>query len=94
MPYVTTYNFTLQENTMKSLRQLFAVIVLTFMLALSSSAGDIHTTVVPPDPPPAEGGTSATVNGNIHTTNSDEATADGVLAEAALSLLQGVLALL
>jgi len=98
MPYVTTYNFTLQENIMKTLRQLFAVIVLTLMLALSSYAGDIHTTVAPPQPAqtPAtvEGEMTAGDGGDMHTGNSDEATAGDVWAEAALSLLQGVLSLL
>jgi hypothetical protein len=97
MPYVTTYNFTLQENIMKTLRQLFAVIVLTLMLALSSSAGDIHTTVAPPQPAPtpaaAEGEITTGANGNIHTGNSDETT-DEVLVAGALGLLQGVLSLL
>lgn len=90
MPYVTTYNFTLQGNIMKTLRQLFAVIVLTFMLALSSSAGIIHTTE--PTPPPAS--EPATAGGDIHTGNSDEATAGDAVVAGALSLLQGVLALL
>lgn len=94
MPYVITYNFTLQENIMKTLRQLFAVIVLTLMLAVSSSAGDIHTTVAPPqpDPAPTEGEMSTTTDGNMHTGNSDEATA--AVVAGALSLVQGVWSLL
>lgn len=98
MSYVTTYNFTLQENIMKTLRQLFAVIVLTSMLALSSSAGDIHTTVAPPPPvltpAPAEGEISTPVYGTIHTGDTDEATAGDAVVAGALSLLQGVLSLL
>jgi hypothetical protein len=79
---------------MKSMRYLFAVCVLASVLSMSAIAGTMHTGAPQPEstPPPADGGTSA--NGNMHTGNSDEATADGVLAEAALSLLQGVLALL
>lgn len=73
MPCVTTYNFTLQENIMKTLRQLFAVIVLTLMLALAASAGTMHTTVAPPQPAP----TPAAAAGNMHTTfygDTDEVT--------------------
>lgn len=98
MPYVTTYNFTLQENIMKTLRQLFAVIVLTFVLALSSYAGDIHTTVAPPQPAPApaavQGEMSTTANGNMHTGDTDEAAAGDAVVAGALSLLQGVWSLL
>ncbi|HWS90219.1 MAG TPA: hypothetical protein VN282_24835 [Pyrinomonadaceae bacterium] len=75
---------------MKTLRQLFAAIVLTLLVAVSSSAGDMHTTA-PTPPPPSE---PVTVQGNMHTGNSDEATASDAVAEAALSLLQGVLSLL
>ena len=83
---------------MKTLRQLFAVIVLTLMLSLSSSAGDIHTTVAPPQPAPtptgAEGEMSTTVNGDMHTTNSDEATVGDAVVADVLSLVQVVLSLL
>lgn len=83
---------------MKALRQLFAVIVLTLMLTLSSSAGDIHTTVAPPQPAPtpaaAEGETTTGVNGTMHTGDADEATAGDAVVAGALSLLQGVLSLL
>src|SRR5215212_6553708 len=98
MPYVTTYNFTLQENIMKTLRQLFTAIVLTLMIAVSSSAGNMHTTAPapPPDPTPATtaGEMSTPPNGTIHTGNSDEAGAGDALAAGALSLLEGVLSLL
>jgi hypothetical protein len=106
MPHVTTYNFTLQENIMKTLHQLFAAIVLTLTIAVSSSAGNMHTTAPtpPPDPAPASGEISTTANGTIHTTNSDggdmhtgdtdEATAGDAVVAGALSLLQGVLSLL
>ena len=83
---------------MKTLRQLFAVIVLTFMLALSSYAGDIHTTDAPPEPASAPATTEGQIeigrSGDIHTGDSDGATAGDAVAEAALSLLQGVLSLL
>ena len=83
---------------MKTLRQLFAVIVLTLTLAMSSYAGDIHTTVAPPQtdpaPAPAQGEMSTTANGTMHTGDSDEATAGDAAVAGALGLLQGVLALL
>lgn len=80
---------------MKTLRYVLATSLLTLTLSITPFAGEMTTGVAAPPPAPAEGGTSATVNGIIHTTNSDEATAgDAVVAEAALSLLQGVLALL
>lgn len=82
---------------MKTLRQLFAVIVLTLMITASSSAGDMHTTA--PTPPPA----SEPAGGDIHTGNSDggdmhTGDTDGVAAgdavAGALSLVQVVLSLL
>ncbi len=82
---------------MKALRQLFAVIVLTSMLALSSFAGDIHTTVASPQPEPTPApaaGDTTTASGDIHTGYADDATAEDLAAAAALSLLQGVLSLL
>lgn len=83
---------------MKTLRQLFAVIVLTLMLALATPAGTIHTTVAPPEPDSApataEGEMTTGDGGNIHTGNSDEASAGNVVAAGALSLLEGVLSLL
>jgi hypothetical protein len=98
MPYVTTYNFTLQENIMKTLRQLFAVIVLILTIALSSSAGDMHTTAPTPQPSPtpeaATGETTTGVDGDIHTGDTDEAAAGDAVVAGALSLLQGVLSLL
>ncbi len=83
---------------MKTLRQLFAVIVLTLTIAVASSAGDMHTTAPtpPPDPTPvtAEGQIEIGRNGDMHTGNSDEATAGDAVVAGALSLLQGVLSLL
>ena len=83
---------------MKTLRQLFAVIVLTLTIAVSSSAGDMHTTAPTPQPAPTpasvEGEMSTPVNGNIHTGNSDEATAGDAVVADVLSLVQVVLSLL
>jgi hypothetical protein len=91
----TTYSFTIQEKIMRTLRYVFAAFLLASALSIPAFAGNIHTGAPQPDPsPPAEGGTSATVDGDMHTMNNDEATSDGTVAEAALSLLQGVLALL
>ena len=82
---------------MKSMRYLFAACVLASALSVSATAGTMHTGAPQPEPTPAsaEGEITPTANGTMHTTNSDEETAaDDVLAGAALSLLQGVLALL
>ena len=84
---------------MRTLRRLLTVSLFVSALILSTFAGEITTGVAPPQPAPTpasvEGDISTPVNGVIHTTNSDEATAgDAVVAEAALSLLQGVLSLL
>jgi hypothetical protein len=81
---------------MKTLRQLFAVIVLTLMIAVSSSAGDMHTTAPAPQPTPtpAEGEVSTTFNGNIHTGDTEEANAGEAVAADVLSLVQVVLSLL
>ena len=83
---------------MKTLRQLFAVIVLTLMIAVPSSAGNMHTTAPTPpsNPTPAatEGEISTSDGGDMHTGNSDEATAGDAVVAGALSLLQGVLSLL
>ncbi len=78
---------------MKKLRQLFAAVILTFLLSASTFAGDgviIAWRTDPPPPPPA----AATSN---------EAEAEGVIltwraatdpvAEIVLNLLPGVLAL-
>jgi hypothetical protein len=83
---------------MKTLLRLFASFVLTLMLALSVFAGEMSTTVAPPSAP-AQGEMSTPVNGTIHTgdpgdMHTGEATAEEVLAEAVVGLVQGVLALL
>ena len=81
---------------MRTLRYVFAAFLLTSVLSLSAFGGDIHTGAPQPEPTPASAGgdMSTTLNGTMHTGNSDEATAGSAVAEAALSLLQGVLSLL
>jgi hypothetical protein len=82
---------------MRTMRNIFAASVLALALSLSTIAGDMHTGAPQPapTPAPAEGEISTTFNGDIHTGDTDEATAgDAVLAEAALSLVQVVLSLL
>lgn len=98
MLYVATYIFTLQENTMKTLRPLCAALALTMVVAVSSSAGDMHTTAQTPQPAPtpvAVGGDMSTpVNGDMHTGDGGEVTAGEAVAAAALELVQSVLSLL
>jgi hypothetical protein len=88
---------------MKTLQRFCAAIVLTLMLALSTFAGDIHTTIGGPQPAPTpapmEGEITTGLNGTMHTgvagdMHTPEATAEEVLAEAVVGLVQGVLALL
>jgi len=78
------------------MRNFFAASVLAFALSLSTIAGTIHTGAPQPvpTPTPAEGEMSTTVNGDMHTGNSDEATAGDAVVAGALSLLQSVLSLL
>jgi hypothetical protein len=82
---------------MRIVRHFFPAFVLAITLAVSTSAGVMST---PDDPPPpgstpatSEGEMSTSLNGTMHTGDS-EATADDVLAEAALRLVQVVLSLL
>jgi hypothetical protein len=98
LPSITTHNFTLQETIMRTLRQLFAASVFTLMLVIPTFAGEMSTTLVPPSAP-TQGVISTPVNGEITTgapgdMHTGEATAEGVLAEAVVDLVQGVLALL
>ncbi|MDT5272677.1 MAG: hypothetical protein QOH49_4863 [Acidobacteriota bacterium] len=81
---------------MKSMRYLFAVCVLASALSTLAMAGTMHTGAPQPDPTPmpAEGEMSTPANGDMHTTNSDEATTDDAVVAGALGLLQGVLSLL
>ena len=80
---------------MKPLRQLCLALVFTFTLALPAIAGEMQTTVAPPQP-----AQSATTQGEMQTTvtgqeetGSSEATAADSAMEIALNLLQSVLSL-
>lgn len=89
---------------MNTLRQLCAAVVLTFTIALSASAGDMHTTAptppqTAPTPAPAQGEMSTTHNGEISTgapgdMHTTETSADATLAGVVVDLVRGVLALL
>lgn len=81
---------------MKTPRQLFVASVFTLALTVSALAGEIHTGITSPPPPPQV----VTADGEIHTgvtrqeeTGSSEATAADSVAEAVLNLLQSVLSL-
>ena len=80
---------------MKTLRQLFVASVVTFVLTMPAFAGQMDTTVAPPQP-----AQSATAQGEMQTTvtgqeeaGSSEATAADSATEIALNLLQSVLSL-
>lgn len=88
---------------MKTFKRFCAAIVLPLMLALSTFAGDIHTTIGGPQPSPTpapmEGDITTGLNGTLHIgapgdMHTTEATAEATLAEAVVGLVQGVLALL
>jgi hypothetical protein len=94
---VTTHSFTtIQEKTMRTMRNFFAASVVAFALSLSTIAGDMHTGAPQPEPTPApaEGEMTAGVNGTIHTGDTEEAAAGDAVVAGALSLLQSVLSLL
>ncbi len=86
---------------MRTLRQVFTALGLTFALTLSTFAGDISTTVVPPSAS-AQGDISTTVNGDIQngvagdisTPNSEESAAGDSVAAGVLGLVESVLSLL
>lgn len=81
---------------MKNFRHLCAALVLTFMLALSASAGEIQTGITSP-PPPATSATAGDIElpgASTSTTTTDSQSAgDPSITETVLNLLQGVLAL-
>jgi hypothetical protein len=83
---------------MKTLSRFWAASVLALTLTLPAFAGDMHTTYVPPAPPPTsaitQGDNSTSTDGEMSTTQSGEADASDSLTEAALNLLQSVLSLL
>ena len=86
---------------MKTLRKLCVASVFVFSLTIPAVAGEIQTTVAPPQP--AQTSTmngQAAANGDIHTTvagqaetGSSEATVADSATEIALNLLQSVLSL-
>ena len=83
---------------MRTFRRLCTAFVLSLAFTLPAFAGEISTTVAPPTSP-AQGDMSTPINGDMHTgapgdMHTGEATAEGVLAEAVVDLVQGVLALL
>jgi hypothetical protein len=82
---------------MKTLRQLCVALTFTLVLAITTFAGEIHTTVAPPTPPSSQGAIAAgeistTVTGQ-EGTDSSEATATDSTTKIALNLLQSVLSL-
>jgi hypothetical protein len=95
---LAAYNFTFQENSMKSLQRLCALIALTLVLTLTAFAGEMSTgagSAPPPPPPPPQ---SSMMDGQMETPlNADEASNEATSlspgAEIGLSLLQSVLAL-
>lgn len=84
-------NFTFATKTMKKLQQLFAAVVLTLLLSASAFAVDgiIMPMLTEPPPPPVTTNNASAPEGiiTIGVTSADP------VAEVALSLLQGVLAL-
>ncbi|MGB8510739.1 MAG: hypothetical protein WCD76_20375 [Pyrinomonadaceae bacterium] len=79
---------------MKNLRHFCAAFMLTLMFAVSVFAGQIDIPIAPPVTPPASP-SSVTTQGQIETgiTTNGETPAGSSVTEAALSLLQSVLAL-
>lgn len=84
---------------MKSLRTLGAACALALLLAVPVSAGHIEIGRTPPPPPPASTSSkpdTGNVDGHIEigvTPTDPVAPTDSVVTQAALSLLQSVLAL-
>jgi hypothetical protein len=83
---------------MKTIRQLCVALTFTLALTIVASAGEMHTTVAPPEP--ATTTSQSTANGEIQTgltgqeeTGSSEVSATASATEIALNLLQSVLAL-
>ena len=78
---------------MKNFRTLGAALVLMLVLAAPTFAGIIECGVVPPPPPPPSEATTVSEPGSVavHIETGDVSTCP--ITEAALSLLEGVLAL-
>jgi hypothetical protein len=82
---------------MNKLQKFSAALLLIVTFSLSAFAGQIEIGSPQPAPTPAsaaEGEMTTGVNGDIHTTNSDEVTAGEAAVAGALGVLQGVLSLL
>jgi hypothetical protein len=81
---------------MNKLQKFSAALLLIGTLSQSALAGQIEIGSPQPAPTPAtaQGEIISSDGGDIHTTNSDEATAGDAVAAGALSLLQSVLSLL
>lgn len=77
---------------MRTLRQLFAAVVLVTMFTLPALAGDITTMIVPPSSAIA-GDIHSGVAGDITTGNADAEAAGGSVTDAALALVQSALSL-
>jgi hypothetical protein len=77
---------------MRTLRQLFAAVVLVTMFTLPALAGDITTMIVPPSSAIA-GDMHTGVAGEISTGNAEADTAGGSVTDAALALIQSALSL-
>ena len=83
---------------MKTLRYFLATSVLTLALTITAFAGEMTTGITTPQPAPtpasAPGEMSTTANGDIHTGDTDEATAGDAVVAGALELVQVALSLL
>jgi hypothetical protein len=84
---------------MKNLRRLSVALVFALTLTFSAFAGEIDTGIAPP-PPPQSQTQAATTDGEIQTTltgqagtSGGEVSATGSATNAALNLVQSVLAL-
>jgi ABC-type phosphate transport system substrate-binding protein len=90
----TTYQLTPQENDMKNLKTLCAAVMLTLVLTLPAFAGEMTTWIADQPPPPptstADRQISTTTAGQMDTMGSE---AVDPVTQAALSVLQGALAL-
>jgi hypothetical protein len=85
---------------MKSLRRLSVALVFALALTAPAVAGDIETGITQPPPPQAQAQTTTTTDGEISTTltgqaetSGGEVSATGSATNAALNLVQSVLAL-
>jgi hypothetical protein len=77
---------------MRTLRQLFAAVVLVITVTLPTIAGDITTMGAPPPSSPIAGDMTTDVAGEITTMNADAEAGDSV-ADAALALIESVLSM-